>query len=358
MSRLTPAERMEIIRKYYKNSGSIVNTLREFRREVGRHHGFSAQTIRRTVDKFEHEFTLLDLKPTSRRRLVRSEETIAAVATSIKEDPDKSIRCLSAELGIGRESVRRILRLDLGQHPYKIMMTQELELNDHRDRREFVHWALNMLTESPEFGEQIIFSGKAQFWLSGYVNTDSCCYWSELNPQVLDQASIATQGVAVWCGLWNGGIIGPYFFRNHQGYIASVDGPQYRAMLTDFLGPELDSMDTAKMWFQHDGAASDETLEILKQKFGDSVISQRANINWPPRSCDLTPIDYFLWAYVKSLAYSNKPTTLEELEANIRDSIAGITPQILNRVIQNWAVRLKHCQRSRGGHLHDVLFHP
>ncbi|GFW80994.1 uncharacterized protein TNCV_4803621 [Trichonephila clavipes] len=44
--------------------------------------------------------------------------------------------------------------------------------------------------------------------------------------------------------------------------------------------------------------------------FGDSIISRFEPVNWPPRSCDLTPLDYFLWGYVKSLVYADKPQRL------------------------------------------------
>ncbi|GFT65672.1 hypothetical protein TNCV_2934101 [Trichonephila clavipes] len=56
---------------------------------------------------------------------------------------------------------------------------------------------------------------------------------------------------------------------------------------------------------------------------------------WPPRSCDLTPLDYFLWGYVKSLVFADKPQTLDHLEDNIHRVIADIRPQMLEKVIEN-----------------------
>ncbi|GFT36395.1 hypothetical protein TNCV_4271631 [Trichonephila clavipes] len=38
------------------------------------------------------------------------------------------------------------------------------------------------------------------------------------------------------------------------------------------------------------------TIDLLKDTFGDRLISRFGPVNWPPRSCDLTPLDYFLWA--------------------------------------------------------------
>ncbi|GFT10473.1 transposable element Tcb1 transposase [Trichonephila clavipes] len=52
-------------------------------------------------------------------------------------------------------------------------------------------------------------------------------------------------------------------------------------------------------------------IDLLKDTFGDRLISRFAPVNWPPRSCDLTPLDYFLWGYVKSLVYADKPQTLD-----------------------------------------------
>ncbi|GFT96231.1 down syndrome cell adhesion molecule-like protein Dscam2 [Trichonephila clavipes] len=70
-------------------------------------------------------------------------------------------------------------------------------------------------------------------------------------------------------------------------------------------------------------------------------------MHWPPRSCDLTPLDYFLWGYVKSLVYADKPQTLDHLEDNICRVIADIRPQMLEKVIENWTSRLDYIRASR-----------
>ncbi|GFV29267.1 hypothetical protein TNCV_4602991 [Trichonephila clavipes] len=65
-------------------------------------------------------------------------------------------------------------------------------------------------------------------------------------------------------------------------------------MITNFFIPELNNHDVQELWFQQDA-------------FGDRLILRFGPVNWPPRSCDLTPLDYFLWGYVKSLVYADKP---------------------------------------------------
>ncbi|GFW54352.1 putative DD41D transposase [Trichonephila clavipes] len=116
-------------------------------------------------------------------------------------------------------------------------------------------------------------------------------------------------------------------------------------MITNFFIPELNNHDVQELWFQQDGATchtSRATIDLLKDTFGDRLISRFGPVNWPPRSCDLTPLDYFLWGYVKLLVYADYPQTLDHLEDNIRRVIADIWPQMLEKVIENWTSRLDY----------------
>ncbi|GFX11219.1 transposable element Tcb1 transposase [Trichonephila clavipes] len=114
-----------------------------------------------------------------------------------------------------------------------------------------------------------------------------------------------------------------------------------------------------ELWFQQDGATchtARATIDLLKDTFGDRLISRFGPVNWPPRSCDLTPLDYFQWGYVKSLVYADKPQTLDHLEDNIRRVIADIRPQMLEKVIENWTSRLDYIRASRGSPMPEIIF--
>ncbi|GFW64627.1 uncharacterized protein TNCV_700331 [Trichonephila clavipes] len=129
-------------------------------------------------------------------------------------------------------------------------------------------------------------------------------------------------------------------------------------MITNFFIPELNNHDVQELWFQQDGVTchtARATIDLLKDTFGDRLISRFGPVNWPPRSCDLTPLDYFLWGYVKSLVYADKPQTLDHLEDNIRRVIADIRPQMLEKVIENWTSRLDYIRASRGSHMPEII---
>ncbi|GFV14777.1 uncharacterized protein TNCV_3959871 [Trichonephila clavipes] len=80
-------------------------------------------------------------------------------------------------------------------------------------------------------------------------------------------------------------------------------------MITNFFIPELNNHKVQELWIQQDGATchtARATIDLLKDTFGDRLISRFGPVNWPPRSCDLTPLDCFLWGYVESLVYADK----------------------------------------------------
>ncbi|GFU91243.1 putative LOC100569746 [Trichonephila clavipes] len=114
-----------------------------------------------------------------------------------------------------------------------------------------------------------------------------------------------------------------------------------------------------ELWFQQDGAtchAARATIYLLKDTLGDRLISRFGPVNWHPRSFDLTPLDYFLWGYVKSLVYANKPQTLDHLEDTIHRVIADIRPQMLGKVIDNWTSRLYYIRANRGSPIAEIIF--
>ncbi|GFW67040.1 uncharacterized protein TNCV_4030601 [Trichonephila clavipes] len=121
--------------------------------------------------------------------------------------------------------------------------------NDHQARRRFVEWAQNEIAIVPDFHERILFSDEAHFRLNGYVNKQNCRIWSEANPQVYVETPLHPEKLTVWCILWTGGIIGPYFFKNDEGHNVTVNGDRYRAMITNFFIPELNNHDVQELWF-------------------------------------------------------------------------------------------------------------
>ena len=102
-------------------------------------------------------------------------------------------------------------------------------------------------------------------------------------------------------------------------------------MLNEFLFIKIKEEDIGNIWFQQDGA----TLDVLLPVFEDRIISRRADVIWPPRSCDLPPLVYYLCGAVKYKCYTDKPQTIDALKDNIREAIEEIQLHTIDNVLKN-----------------------
>ena len=118
--------------------------------------------------------------------------------------------------------------------------------------------------------------------------------------------------------------------------------------------------DTGNIWFQQGGSTchtAEAILDVLRPVFEDRIVSHKADVVWPPRSCDLTPLDYDLWGAVKDKCYADKPDLIDALKDNIREAIGEIQLHTIDNVLKNWTDRVGYCMASRGSHLNEVIFH-
>ena len=87
-----------------------------------------------------------------------------------------------------------------------------------------------------------------------------------------------------------------------------------------------------------------------------SRVLTKRNIEWPARSPDLNAYDFTLLGYPKSKVYEKKPRTTVDLKQNTRDEVAAISPNMLQRVMQNFQKCLRKCVDNKGHHLTDTIF--
>ena len=76
-------------------------------------------------------------------------------------------------------------------------------------------------------------------------------------------------------------------------------------------------------------------MDLSRSFFPGRLISKNGNFDWPPRSPDLTPPDFYLSGFSKSKVYINKPRTLAQLKANSEREIAVIPRATLEKVMEN-----------------------
>jgi hypothetical protein len=109
------------------------------------------------VAKFETTGSINNQPTPVRSRNARPAENIAAVRKSVQQNSRQSIPRRAQELGLSQTSIWRILRRDLGLHPYKVKLTQKLNDHNHRLRRLFIQRTATFDILHERFERKVIF---------------------------------------------------------------------------------------------------------------------------------------------------------------------------------------------------------
>jgi len=267
------------------------------------------------------------------------------IEESVKEDASLSIRKLSVAAQISYGTTRSVLRDDLGLKPYRRQIVHELEPADYEKRVKFANWFLSLPSNAINF---IIFSDEAWFTLKEPENQQNNRLWLKSKPIDAIELPLHDEKIMVWCAISVNRIFGPYFYEE------TINQNNYLDMLKKFFWPKLLRTNDYKNYrFQQDGApphTANKVQEWLTDRFSTKFINK---FDWPPRSPDLNPCDYFLWGYLKARVYSPLPKSIDELKVNIKREIKNIDKNILKSTFLNFENRCNLIIKLNGGHIEN-----
>lgn len=315
----------------------------------------SRSTVSKTLRRFEETGLVKNRPIPGRPSTATNQENSLDVLLSFTENPHASTRSVALQQEIDQKSVLKILKVNKF-HPYKINLVQELNEDDPDRRLEFCELMMEMITQNPEFLRFILFSDEATFMLNGNVNRHNFRYWSDTNPHWTKESHTQNpQKLNVWAGIIDDTIIGPFFIEGN------LNAGTYEQLLRDEIIPSIQALkgeDFERTWYQQDGAPPHYGLNVrrlLNETFVERWIGRRGTIEWPPRSPDLTPLDYFLWGYVKERVYKTNLHNLDELRRRIIEEIRSIPREIIRRASESFYNRIGYCQQVNGGQFEHLL---
>lgn len=345
--RLTTEERVFIVRNFYE-TGNCHEVVRRFQDFYGR--SIDRKSIPSLIERFETTGRV-DERKHGKSHNEDHDYKVTAIAAAVDEMGDNfSIRKASTNLAISKSSVHRILKTDLGLKSYHFSLHQELNEDDPDRRLSFCEDFIALLQQYFQLLDKIIWTDEAKFFLNGSVNRHNCVYWSDQNEHRFHTKSMDHRGVTVWAGISVRGVTAPCFFSG------TVNGENYLSMLQKVL-PDVTGRRSV---FMQDGASPHfykPVINYLNLEFPNRWIGRRGNLlEWPPRSPDLTPCDFFLWGHVKELVYRSHPQTLDELENSIRDAFHNVNEQlcrdVCSRILEK---RIRLCLHEHGEHFENKL---
>ena len=334
-------EKIEVVKLFYK-FGSYAEVARQWP-STFLSKPPSRQAMAAIVQRFEDTGSVADLPRCGRPKSATSGEHKAALKEAIQRSPHKSTSRASLALNISRTSVWRLLK-ELGLKPFRPRLIHALSDDDFDRRLEFCESFLEMVETGLINLDNVLWTDEATFKLNGHVNRHNCVYWSEENPNITISREVNAPGVCCWAGISSERIIGPFFFDT------TVSKDSYLALPKDQIEPAIAGKD---LFYMHDGAPAHYAKEVrawLDEKFSDRWIGRRGPIEWPPRSSDLTPPDFFLWGVLKEQVYAERVGTIDELRHKIIAACAAVPVELCQKVCQSVNDRLFTCIEAGGAH--------
>lgn len=329
---------------------SVTQVQRWFKRTFGKNETLGPNTIKRCHDKLSETGSVNNKKRPKDLPKKRTEEKVAAVRRLFAEDPGRSIRNASSASGLSYHLVRDILHKDLNFKPWKPKSVQELFPEDMDRRLEFAEMMLELAERRHDLFSKVVWSDEAVFHLGGLINRHNSHYWAEQSPNKLLKKSQHRPRLTVWAAITADGLIGPVILRD------TMNAERYLEVLEDTLIPCLRDIDRDQdMIFMQDGAPphyARAVRQFLNDELPGRWLGRRGPLEWPARSCDITPCDFFLWGWAKEQVYSRSPSTLEELEHAIRDVLTNIPAEFLKKSVMNEVPdRLRKLIDRNGGYV-------
>lgn len=341
---------------WYDETKSPVEVQRRFHARFGRNKEAPSRCsiLRWHENLFTYGNVMHRRSGSGRPRSSGSSESQATVEAAFQQSPERlSVRRAEMELNLSRSAIHRTLQ-QIGLKAYKIKVLQALIPEDKDRRVQFAEWVLNSITEEPQFLSTLMFSDEAIFQVDGRVNKQNCRIWACENPRSYRERPLHSEKVIVWAAMSHHGVLGPFFFDD------TVNGENYLQMLKTFLWPRVANLpDIHRLRFMQDGAPPHFARSVrqwLDQNFGTRWIGRRGPIEWPARSPDMTPLDFYLWGHVKQLVFRRRPRNVDDLRQFIRDAISEINdePGLMNKVLVAFKHRMHLIVENGGNHIEQL----
>lgn len=284
-----------------------------------------------------------------------NEDTEVLVLAYNTFKPTASVREIGLECNVSREQARIILKQN-NFNPYRHHIGNTLYPTDLDRRLNYATWFVEESRRHEHFSQSILFTDEAKFTNNGLFNRKNHIYWARENPHLtVERRDQHVFSINVWCAILGTKILGPYFYEenlNSERYLLFLQN-QLEEMLDDLPLNLIQNLN----YFQHDGAPAHNAQIVsnyLLEKF-PNWIGNRGPIAWPPRSPDLTPLDFFLWGTIKDKVYKEKPHSVDHLKTNIRAAVAEIRHNTLLKVQSEILKRCQLCVQENGGHFEALL---
>lgn len=285
-----------------------------------------------------------------------NEENEVDIISVVEAEPSISSRQIESESGHSKSRVLRTLK-KYKYRPYKIRKMQLLHAQDYQRRLTFCNWYLQKIRENNLFFNDIIWTDECYISSAGMFNRWNEHQWSDENRH--PTVNIANQGrfgFGVWCAIYQNRVLAVHIYDNKltsQRYLDIIN----EHIIEGFMD-NLPLNEAQKIHLQQDGAPQHNgriVVNTLNNYFRDKWIGTNGPIRWPPRSPDITPLDFFFWGHIKNKLYKMENLNIIQLKENFLECVNAISNIHIHNAINSIYRRCDQCIRRDGRQFENYL---
>lgn len=353
--RLSNQEKVEIVLIVGNNYRTFRDAAEEFNANHPERENITHSTVARIMAKFKAcSPKFFKFNDVARNEERNDSEDELDVLLHVREHPRLSLNQRHLDLGFNVNFIRKVLKKH-HYKPFKPKFIHSLLPRDKDIRLDFCFWMMGHFEDDRNLPKKILFSDEATFTTNGIFSSQNSRYWSTENPHwAVECRSQTSEKINVWCGIVGNMILGPVFFD------VNLNGNIFLNFLqTEFMEliEDLPLATRHALIFQLDGAPchfSAQVREWLNVNFTNKWIGRATNndnqlTNWPARSPDLSPLDYYLWGRLKEIVYKDRPANANELRNRITHACNELQGPEIENAVRRFRKNLIKCIENNGG---------
>ena len=244
---------------------------------------------------------------------------------------------------------------ELGYRAFRIQKRHGLKDGDQQRRLTYCRW----LVQRPNrMDRDICIVDEANFAMNGCVSSQNVRFYAERRDPprhfTFDVPNDRRKVNVLAAMVGDNTLIGPVFIDGNltgNKYLTIINQQIARTLRRQF--GEQNNGAIRRVWFFQDGATPHRTVAVrnrLQELFPNRVVGLNHGIEWPPRSPDLTPLDFFLWGHIQSIVYeAGPPRSLRDLQNRITQAFRQVRrTRMVRRAVRAMRSRATTCIRLRG----------
>lgn len=351
----TSQEQADIHFCYGVANGNSAEAAREYRRRFPRRRHPHSSVFVNIHQRFRTNG--LSTRPDERQNRVniQQERNNNRILREFNRNPTTSSRKAARTLRSCKSKILRVLKKDR-RHAYHLQPVQGLREGDEQRRLFFCQWILCSIEQNRDFLNTILWTDESCFTRRGVVNLHNQHVWAHENPHAIRARNFQVEfSVNVWLGIYNNDLFGPYFLPGR------VNGEHF----LQFLMAEHANMwenipleSRLAAWFQLDGCPAHFHRNVrnwLDNNFPEKWIGRNGPVSWPPRSPDITPLDFFIWGFLKEIVYASPVNSREELIGRIQNACEELRNRNLAAAVGSVRRRCELCVQQNGSYFEHLL---